>query len=72
MSTEAPTGRRIVTMLKRFDYPKYSSFIALVVLFIISAALSPYFTRPGNLVNILNQVSYTGMIALGAHCRRAH
>ncbi len=65
MSTEAPTERRIVAMLKRFDYPKYSSFIALVVLFIISAALSPYFTRPGNLVNILNQVSYTGMIALG-------
>ena len=65
MVTAAHPARRFGAMLRRFDYPKYSSFIALVVLFVISAALSPYFTRPGNLVNILNQVSYTGMIALG-------
>jgi ribose transport system permease protein len=55
----------IARVLNRFDYQKYSSFIALVVLFVVSAFLSPYFTRPGNLVNILSQVSYTGMIALG-------
>jgi len=52
-------------LVKRFDYQKYSSFLALVVLFVVSALLSPYFTRPGNMVNILSQVSYTGMIALG-------
>lgn len=52
-------------IVKRFDYQKYSSFIALVVLFVASALLSPYFTRPGNLVNVLSQVSYTGIIALG-------
>jgi len=51
--------------MKRFDYQKYASFIALAVLFVISALLSPIFTRPANLVNILSQVSYTGMIALG-------
>jgi ribose transport system permease protein len=55
----------IARAMKRFDYQKYASFIALVVLFVISAFLSPFFLRPGNLVNILSQVSYTGMIALG-------
>ena len=55
----------VAQALKRLDYQKYSSFIALVVLFVVSAFLSPFFTRPGNLVNILSQVSYTGMIALG-------
>jgi len=55
----------VAQVLKRFDYQKYSAFIALVVLFVVSAFLSPFFIRPGNLVNILSQVSYTGMIALG-------
>jgi ribose transport system permease protein len=55
----------VLSALKKFDYQKYASFLALVVLFILSSFLSPYFLRPGNLVNILSQVSYTGMIALG-------
>jgi ribose transport system permease protein len=55
----------IARALKRFEYQKYASFIALVVLFVLSALLSPFFLRPGNLVNILSQVSYTGMISLG-------
>jgi ribose transport system permease protein len=55
----------VARALKRFNYQKYSAFIALVVLFVVSAFLSPFFTRPGNLVNILSQVSYTGMISLG-------
>jgi len=59
------TTARISQVLKKFDYQKYSSFIALVVLFVLSAFLSPFFLRPGNLVNILSQVSYIGIIALG-------
>ncbi len=55
----------VAQAFRRFNYQKYSSFIALVVLFLVSAFLSPFFTRPGNLVNILSQVSYTGMISLG-------
>ena len=55
----------VARALKRFNYQKYSAFMALVVLFVVSAFLSPFFTRPGNLVNILSQVSYTGMISLG-------
>ena len=51
--------------LKKFNYEKYASLIALVVLFIISSILSPYFLQVQNLLNILRQVSYTGIIALG-------
>ncbi|HUW41678.1 MAG TPA: ABC transporter permease [Rectinemataceae bacterium] len=55
----------IAHALKRFEYQKYASFIALVVLFVLSAFLSPFFIKPANLVNILSQVSYTGIISLG-------
>jgi len=51
--------------LKKFNYEKYASLIALVVLVAISALLSPYFFQWQNLLNILRQVSYTGIIGLG-------
>lgn len=38
---------------------------ALVVLFVLSALASPYFLQVQNLVNILKQVSYSGIIGLG-------
>jgi ribose transport system permease protein len=44
---------------------KYASLIALVILVIISAFSSQYFLKIENLINILRQVSYTGIIALG-------
>ncbi len=50
---------------KKIDYTKYMTLLALVVLFIISAFMSKHFTKWGNLMNILRQVSYTGIIALG-------
>ena len=37
----------------------------MLILIIISSFLSPYFLRIQNLLNILRQVSYTGIIALG-------
>jgi len=49
----------------KIDFSKYGPLIALIVLFIISAIASPYFLKPRNLSNILRQVSYTGIIALG-------
>jgi len=52
-------------LLKKIDWQKYASFIALLVLILISSFLSPYFLKFQNLVNILRQVSYTGIIALG-------
>ena len=53
------------TLLKKIDWQKYASFIALLVLILISSFLSPYFHKFQNLMNILRQVSYTGIIALG-------
>jgi len=35
------------------------------VLALASSALSPHFLQPQNLLNILRQISYTGIIALG-------
>ncbi|MGE5623632.1 MAG: ABC transporter permease [Methanocella sp.] len=53
------------TQLRRLDFEKYGPLFALVVLFAISSVSSPYFLQPENLLNILRQVSYTGIIALG-------
>ena len=57
--------KAVIARVKKFQYEKYAVFIALAVLFVISALLSPYFTRIQNLLNILRQVSYVGIIALG-------
>ncbi len=56
------TAKRIFT---KVQWQKYASFIALVFLVILSSILSPYFLKPQNLINIVRQVSYTGIIALG-------
>ena len=52
-------------MKRKFDFTKYAPLFALVVLFAISAVASPYFLKTRNLLNILRQVSYTGVIGLG-------
>lgn len=57
--------KAVIARVNKFQYEKHAVFIALVVLFVISALLSPYFTRIQNLLNILRQVSYVGIIALG-------
>ncbi len=50
---------------KRIDLSKYMTLLALIVLVVISAFLSKHFLKPQNLFNIMRQISYTGMIALG-------
>jgi len=52
-------------LLKKIDWQKYGSFVALLVLILVSSFLSPYFLKFQNLMNILRQVSYIGIIALG-------
>src|SRR6056297_418845 len=52
-------------VLKKINWQKNASFLALVFLIILSAFLSPYFLKPQNLINIMRQVSYTGIMALG-------
>ncbi len=51
--------------LKRLRPENYLSLVALVVLFILSSLASPYFLQVQNLLNILKQVSYSGIIGLG-------
>lgn len=55
----------IKAVRKRLDYEKYGSLYALILLFIVSSLASPYFLQLQNILNILRQVSYTGIIALG-------
>ena len=50
---------------KKFSAERYGSLIALAILVVVSAVLSPHFLQPQNLLNILRQISYTGIIALG-------
>jgi len=50
---------------KKIEYSKFAPLIALIVLFVISSIMSPYFLTTRNILNILRQVSYTGIIALG-------
>jgi ribose transport system permease protein len=58
-------NRNIAVLLRKVHYEKIAPFVALAVLFVASSVLSPYFLQVGNLLNILRQVSYTGIIALG-------
>ncbi len=55
----------IVERIRRMEKEKYAAFAALALLVAVSSFLSPYFLTPQNLLNILRQVSYTGIIALG-------
>jgi ribose transport system permease protein len=43
----------------------FAPLVALAVLFVVSAFASPYFLQVQNLLNILRQVSYPGIVALG-------
>ena len=57
--------KKLTGNLHKFHYEKYASLIALALLFTVSSILSPYFLQVQNILNILRQISYTGMIALG-------
>ncbi len=47
---------------------EYGAFIALVVLFLLLSVLSPDFRQPSNLLNLLRQASFNGLIAFGMTC----
>ena len=52
-------------LIKKINMQRYASLVALIFLFVLSSFLSPYFLKPQNIINIMRQVSYTGIIALG-------
>ncbi|MFA5852156.1 MAG: ABC transporter permease [Spirochaetales bacterium] len=54
-----------VRFLEKVKIENSLALVALVVLFILSSIASPYFLQVGNLLNILKQVSYSGIIGLG-------
>ena len=50
---------------KSFDIEKWGAPVALLVLLVIASIVGwPYFLRPQNLINVMRQASYTGIIAL--------
>ena len=51
--------------IRRLNLEKYGPLVALAILFTVSALTSEHFLKPQNLLNILRQVSYTGIIGLG-------
>jgi ribose transport system permease protein len=51
--------------LARFPWGTYAPLIALIVLIVFSALASEHFLATRNITNVLRQVSYTGIIALG-------
>jgi len=55
----------LLQRLRGVEKERYAAFVALAILSAASAFLSPFFLQPQNLLNILRQVSYTGIIALG-------
>jgi ribose transport system permease protein len=55
----------LMARLRRVEKERYAALVALVVLSVFSAFMSPFFLQAQNLLNILRQVSYTGIIALG-------
>lgn len=58
----APRARPGLGRLRTLNY---APLLALLVLVILSSLASPYFLQVQNLLNILRQVSYTGIVALG-------
>lgn len=51
--------------LPAINLSKWAPLIALITLIILSALASEHFLNPRNITNVLRQVSYTGIIALG-------
>jgi ribose transport system permease protein len=43
----------------------FTVFLVLIVVMIIATILSPTFIRPGNLVNVIRQISINGILAIG-------
>ena len=61
LSRRLPLSQR----LRTFFTSGGGAFLALLVLVVICSLTNPTFSKPANLLNILRQCSYSGIIALG-------
>ena len=52
-------------VIGRYGMNRYGAAMVLIALFSVSSEMSPHFLQAENVLNILQQVSYTGIIALG-------
>ncbi|GAB1483030.1 ABC transporter permease [Treponema sp.] len=56
----------MIAAVKKIDLEKYGSLLALAALFLLASIIGrPYFLQIENLINVMRQASYTGIIALG-------
>jgi ribose transport system permease protein len=65
MKTSEKYYDKAKNFLKSADLSQYGPLIALIILVIVSSFASPYFLKWRNITNVLRQISYTGIIALG-------
>lgn len=65
MNDSGTTGNQIK---KKIQIKNYMAQIALVILIVVSAALSKTFLLPNNIVNIMKQIAPTGLMAFGMTC----
>jgi ribose transport system permease protein len=65
MNAISATANTVFERVRHADKERYAAFVALAILTVVSSFLSPYFLQWQNVLNILRQVSYTGIIALG-------
>jgi len=55
----------LITRMQRINITTYAPLIALILLILFSSIVSEHFLMQRNITNVLRQVSYTGIIALG-------
>ncbi|PCF96170.1 ABC transporter permease [Vreelandella nigrificans] len=62
-----PVGERVVQRLRQIPISTsiLAPLVALILLFVVSSLASEYFLNTRNLTNVMRQVSYTGIIAIG-------
>ena len=57
-------GKRILSAIKRYFAAHYGILLGLVVLCIVTSFLTPNFLKVNNFVNILRQISVSGVLAI--------
>lgn len=53
------------TVKKRIDFSQMTTLLVLIVLCVILSVLKPVFLTPGNLINIITQVTVNAIVAIG-------